>query len=239
MPDLPRKKVGLIACSGEELATGTLSRVAVRLVLEELRPEDTTTLCLPLFLAGENEERAFARVYPTIAVDGCDKWCAQRATDTLSAPVAGSIRVDEALQEMGVAVKPAWRRELDDEGWLAAYKLAEVIAARVDAILGPASSWATVRPKGRGAKVEATCSCGSGLPVTIIQVGDKPVELAALPSLFEQLYDEGARNGETIGDELLRLTEIYNPVPSEARMEYRAALVDEYDRFLKEKEQHV
>ena len=235
MPDLPRKKVGLVACSGEELATGTLSRAAVRLVLEELRPEDTTTLCLPLFLAGENEERAFARVYPTIAVDGCDKWCARRATDSLSAPVADSIRVDAALQEIGITVNPAWRRELGDEGWLAAYKLAEIIAARVDAILGPASSWATVGSKGSGAKVQATCSCGSGLPVTIIQVGDKPVELVALPSLFEQFYGEGARNGEAIGDELLRLTEIYNHVPSDARMEYRTSLVDEYDQYLKEK----
>ncbi len=235
MPDLPRKKVGLVACSGEELATGTLTRAAVRLVLEELRPEDTTTLCLPLFLAGENEERAFARVYPTIAVDGCDKWCARRATDTLSAPVADAIRVDELLQEMGITANPAWRRELDDAGWLAAYKLAEIIAARVDAILGPASSWATGTPQRSGAKVQATCSCGSGLPVTVIQVGEKPVELVALPSLFEQFYDEGGRDGEAVGDELLRLTEIYNQVPPEARMEYRAALVDEYDRFLKEK----
>jgi hypothetical protein len=236
MPDLPRKRVGLIACSGEEMAAGTLSRAAVRLVLEELRPEDTTTLCLPLFLAGENEERAFARVYPTIAVDGCDKWCARRATDSLSAPVAGAIRVDEALQEMGITVNPAWRRELDDDGWLAAYKLADVIAARVDAILGPASSWASVTPKRSGTKVQATCSCGSGLPVTIVHVGGKPVELVAVPSLFEQFYDEGARNGEAIGDELLRLTEIYNYVPPEARMEYRAALVEEYDMFLKERE---
>ncbi len=49
MPDLPKKKVGLIACSGEELAEGTVTRWAVRKVLEMLRPNDTVTLCLPLF----------------------------------------------------------------------------------------------------------------------------------------------------------------------------------------------
>ena len=124
MPDLPQKKVGLIACSGEELACGTLSRVAVRLVLEELRPGQTVTLCLPLFLAGEKEERAFARFYPTIAVDGCDKWCARRATETYSAPVADAVRVDQALAELGVEAKASWRRQLDVEGWLVARGLA-------------------------------------------------------------------------------------------------------------------
>lgn len=234
MPDLPRKKVGLISCSGEEIAAGTLSRAAVRLVLEELRPDDTTTLCLPLFLTGENEERAFARVYPTIAVDGCDKLCAKRATDAYSAPVAGSIRVDEALQGMGITVAPAWRRELDDDGWAAAYKLADVIAARVDAILGPASSWAEVEHIASGAtRIQATCSCGSGLPVTIVEIGGSAVELVAVPTLFEQFHEEGARSGASIGDELLRLTEIYNCVPPETRAEYRAALVCAYDDFLK------
>ncbi|MCK7525712.1 MAG: hypothetical protein MZV64_52945 [Ignavibacteriales bacterium] len=52
MPDLPKKKVGLISCSGEELPEGTVTRRAVRKVLETLRPDDTVTLCLPLFLAG-------------------------------------------------------------------------------------------------------------------------------------------------------------------------------------------
>ena len=61
MPDLPRKKVGLISCSGEELPEGTVTRRAVRKVLETLRPDDTVTLCLPLFLAGGEGERAFAR----------------------------------------------------------------------------------------------------------------------------------------------------------------------------------
>src|SRR5690606_20882139 len=97
MPNLPKKKVGLIACGGEELAEGTLTRVAIRLVLEKHRPDDTVTLCLPLFLAGEKEERAFARFYPTIAIDGCPKDCARRATEKFSAPVAAGLRVDELL----------------------------------------------------------------------------------------------------------------------------------------------
>src|SRR5512136_1958029 len=95
MPDLPRKKVGLISCSGDELAEGTVTRRAVRRVLETLRPDDTVTLCLPLFLAGGEGERAFARYYPTIAVDGCSKRCAALATEKYSAKPAASVVVSE------------------------------------------------------------------------------------------------------------------------------------------------
>ena len=52
MPELPQKKVGVIACSGEELPEGTVTRLAALRVLEQLRPGDTVTICLPLFLAG-------------------------------------------------------------------------------------------------------------------------------------------------------------------------------------------
>ena len=36
MPDLPQRKVGIVACSGEELPGGTVTRLAALRVLEEL-----------------------------------------------------------------------------------------------------------------------------------------------------------------------------------------------------------
>ena len=44
MPDLPKNKVGIVACSGEELPEGTVTRLAVLKVLEQLRPADTDHL---------------------------------------------------------------------------------------------------------------------------------------------------------------------------------------------------
>ena len=95
MPDLPQKKVGIIACSGEELPEGTVTRLAALKVLEELRPADTVTICLPLFLAGGEGDRAFARFYPTIAVDGCALRCAARGTEKYSGKPAASLVVSE------------------------------------------------------------------------------------------------------------------------------------------------
>ena len=36
MPDLPKKKVGIVACSGEELPEGTVTRLAALKVLEPI-----------------------------------------------------------------------------------------------------------------------------------------------------------------------------------------------------------
>src|SRR5512143_753289 len=91
MPELPKRKIGLVSCSGEELPEGTVTRLAALKVLEQLRPDDTVTICLPLFLAGGEGDRAFARFYPTIALDGCDRRCAARATQQFSGKPAASV----------------------------------------------------------------------------------------------------------------------------------------------------
>ena len=134
MPDLPRKKVGLISCSGEELPEGTVTRRAVRKVLESLRPEDTVTLCLPLFLAGGEGERAFARYYPTVAVDGCDKRCAALATEKYSAKPAASVVVTDIAKEIGCRAIGTARR-LDAYGLRLTDRVAEKIAAETDRLL--------------------------------------------------------------------------------------------------------
>lgn len=134
MPDLPRRKIGLIACSGEELAEGTVTRRAVRKVLETLRPDDTVTLCLPLFLAGGEGERSFARFYPTIAVDGCDKRCAARATERYSAKPAASLVVTEIAKVCGCGAIGTARR-LSESGLRLSDTVAAEIAKETDRLL--------------------------------------------------------------------------------------------------------
>ncbi len=102
MPDLPQKKVGIVACSGEEIAEGTVTRLAALRVLGYLRPDDTVTLCLPLFLAGGEGDRQFARFYPTIAVDGCDRRCAARATEKYSGKPAAGVVVSDVVAKLGL-----------------------------------------------------------------------------------------------------------------------------------------
>ena len=95
-------------------------------VLNELRPKDTVTICLPLFLAGGAGDRAFAKLHPTITVDGCDLRCAARATEKYSNKPAASLVVNEVVSEAGLE-KPEGRRRLNAAGQEAVRLTAERI----------------------------------------------------------------------------------------------------------------
>jgi len=140
MPDLPAKKAGIVACSGEELAEGTVSRLAALKLLHELRPGKTVTICLPLFLAGGEGDRAFARFHPTITVDGCELRCAARGTEMYSGKPAASIVVSELAAEAGIGGIDG-RRCLNAAGRQAVELTARRLAELVDrALAGRAPS---------------------------------------------------------------------------------------------------
>ncbi len=127
-------KVGIIPCNGEEISEGTLTRFACRKVLDTLRPEVTVTICLPLFIAGDKGEQNFARAFPTITVDGCEKRCAAKSTEKLSGKPYGSLVISELLQKNAVT-PPRSRRTLEEKDQAAIDLVAEEIAAKVDEIL--------------------------------------------------------------------------------------------------------
>jgi uncharacterized metal-binding protein len=234
MPDLPKKKVGIVACSGEELPEGTVTRLAALKVLEQLRPDETVTICLPLFLAGGEGDRAFARFYPTIAVDGCDKRCAARATEMHSGKPAAGIVVTDVAADGGLGSA----RQLNEAGVEAVNGVADRVAQTVDELLG--LKW----DRRRGEAIEAaqaaegagtaTCSCGSGIPVQKVQVDGQEVTLVALPLIFEQLRKAGKPPGDAVAAELMQTVKIYNPVPEEQESAYVAALMREYAAFCEE-----
>jgi uncharacterized metal-binding protein len=139
MPDLPERKVGIIACSGEEVALGTVTRLAALKVLHEARPGKTVTICLPLFLAGGEGDRAFARFHPTITIDGCELRCAARGTELYSGKPSASLVVSEIAAENGIGSVDG-RRRLNDAGYKAVELTAERLTVLVDQIL-------TTKPK--------------------------------------------------------------------------------------------
>jgi uncharacterized metal-binding protein len=234
MVDLPKKKVGIIACAGEEIPEGTISRLAARMVLEELRPEDTVTLCLPLFLAGDERERAFARFYPTIAIDGCDKLCAKRATEKYSGPVASYIVVDKLLQKRGLSPGDK-RRELDEAGQRVAEVVAEEIVSQVERILGKEKAVTAAPVVASPAGAGTTCACASDIPITQVKIDGISVGLVALEPIFEQFYQEGHRDGPGLDEDLIKAVKVYNYVPSSAEERYKAALLEEYEKFCRRK----
>lgn len=240
MPHLPKRKVGLISCSGEEVAEGTVSRLAALQVLEMLRPHQTVTICLPLFLAGGEGDRAFARFYPTIAIDGCEKRCAARSTEKYSATPAVSLVVNEGISWEFAALGSA--RRLNEKGKQVVEALAARIAAEVDrlleiqwnrhsgqAVAEPESTW---RPES-DSKV-ATCSCGSGIPVQKLEIGGIEVTLVALPLIFARFREAGKLPDPEVADELMQTVKIYNPIPDSAQDAYAEAILKEFKVFCQE-----
>jgi uncharacterized metal-binding protein len=240
MSELLQRKVGIVACSGEELAEGTVARLAALKVLNELRPRDTVTICLPLFLAGGAGDRAFARLHPTITVDGCDLRCAARGTEKYSSKPAASLVVNELVAECGLE-RPEGRRRLNAAGEKAVEVTAERLAALVDQALGKeagtsASSEAEAHEPGGGQR-EATCSCGSGVPVTKVTIDGQTVELVALPLIFRQFRETGRAQDEGAVRELFETVKIYNAVPTEVEGSYREAVLREYAVFCQKEKQ--
>lgn len=236
MPDLPQKKAGIVACSGEELAEGTVTRLAALKVLHELRPGNTVTICLPLFLAGGEGDRAFARFHPTITVDGCGLRCAARGTEMYSGKPAASIVVNELAAERGVG-RIEGRRRLNAAGKQAVDVTAQRLAELVDQFVGKGDTRGRATesvPQRNEAKV-ATCSCGSGVPVNKVLIAGRTVELQALPLIFQHFREMG-RAPDAAGEDLLQTVKIYNYVPPEAEASYREAIVREYAAFCARKE---
>jgi hypothetical protein len=237
MPELPKKKVGIIACSGEELAEGTVTRLAALKVLEQLRPAGTVTLCLPLFLAGGEGDRAFARFYPTVAIDGCEKRCAARATEMYSGKPAGAVVVTDIVGELGLG-QPEGPRRLNEAGRQAVDATASRVAGMVDALLDrPWDRRAGASGEASSALAEAepadgaTCSCGSGIPTQVMEVGGKQVTLAGLPLFFQQMHEAGRRPETGAGADLLATVRVYNLIPAGAEADYAAALLREYAAY--------
>lgn len=242
MPELPMKKVGIVACSGEELAEGTVTRLAALKVLEHMRSGETVTICLPLFLAGGEGDRAFAKFYPTIAIDGCEKRCAYRGTEMYSNKPAGSIVVSNLINQQHLG-KPEGKRKLNQAGLQAVDAVAEQVSEQVDQLLGKVWS----RREGKFDQLEspeklqevvaATCSCGSGIPIQNLDVNGKEVTLIALPLIFQKFWEEKKQPDESMLTELMDMVKIYNSADTTDEQNLEIAVFKAYKLFCqKEKE---
>ncbi len=220
-------KIGIISCSGEEIAAGTISRLATRRVLEALRPRSTVTLCLPLFLAGEEGEQRFARQHPTITVDGCSKLCAKRGTETYSGRVSASLVVADILGERLAACRRS-SREAGKANEEAVWIVAERIAAEVDALTTNGCDSEASEPAAPGA---ACCSCGSPPPAAILQVNGESVTINGLPLIFQHLRQKGLQPGTGSEDALLETVRIYHAMGPGEEAAYRKALMTAFSEY--------
>lgn len=236
MPELPVKKVGIVTCSGEEIPEGTVTRLAALRVLEELRRGEAVTICLPLFLAGGEGDRAFAKYYPTIAVDGCEKRCAFHGTSRYSNQPAASLVVTDLIEKNHLE-KPAGLRTLNAAGMEAVHLAADEIAVLVDELSG--KSWSRAQGKFNSREVQeqpndafATCSCGSGIPVQTIELSDhEKLTLIALPLIFESFRDQKKEPSPDVTAEIMQMVAIYNRLAPQQETRVQSVVAELYREY--------
>ncbi len=219
-------KVGIISCSGESIPEGTIARLATRRVLELLRPDVTVTLCLPLFLAGNEGERNFARTHPTITVDGCAKQCAKWGTEQHSGAVNGAIVVSDLL---GTSVDSCHRssRDTSEEDKTAVRSVAERIAIEVDAVLAAGSPGLAIADE----LIKIQCACSSPIPGATVPIHGTKVSIPGLPAIFEQCAGRGISAEGEDARALLDAVKVYHAIAPEDESECRSALLQAYREF--------
>ncbi len=126
-------QVLVIPCSGIGKAFGSVGREAMYVVVEDLRPGVTGTVCLSLLTLGDEEARRRVRELPTITVDGCPTACAKVNVERSGGNPAATFRVFDVFRAHK-ELKVSSVTDIGENGRRMAQILAEEIAAKVDEI---------------------------------------------------------------------------------------------------------
>jgi uncharacterized metal-binding protein len=223
-------KVGIVSCSGESIAEGTISRLATRRVLELLRPDKAVTICLPLFLAGNEGERNFAKTHPTIAVDGCVKQCARWGTEQHSGPVSSALVVSQILGSTTTGCSRSSRgaSHVNKE---AVRTVAEQIASEVDRILAKVKEEHAAEPN-TGTK----CACSAPIPGDNLTIGGAMATIPGLELIFAQCLERSIPANDSGSTALLNAVKIYYRILPEEEEEYRIVLLTAFGEFCRERQ---
>jgi len=124
-------RVLIVPCSGIGKAFGSVGREAAYVVLEELRPEDTDTVCLARLTLDDEESRRLVREHQTIAIDGCPNACARISIEQAGGTPTATFRVFDVFRAHK-ELRVQQVSDIGDNGRQMARILAEGIAAKVD-----------------------------------------------------------------------------------------------------------
>jgi uncharacterized metal-binding protein len=121
-----RSKYIIIPCSGIGKALGTITRRATYIVTEELLPNDTDSICLPLLTIEDEETVRKIRENPCITLDGCVAQCAKKNVEHHQGKLKGGIKILDVIKE-NPKLKPGTVLDIGPDGEKLARKAAEKI----------------------------------------------------------------------------------------------------------------
>jgi uncharacterized metal-binding protein len=131
MPEEKKSKFIIIPCSGIGKAVGTVTRRAAYIVTEDLLPNDTDSICLPLLTIQDEETVRKIRQNPCITIDGCVAQCAKKNVEHHQGKLKGNIKILDVIKENPI-LKPGTVLDTGADG----EKLAKKTAEKVVKIIG-------------------------------------------------------------------------------------------------------
>jgi uncharacterized metal-binding protein len=129
-----RKSVVLLPCSGIGKVYGAVARETAYEVVERVRPGVTALTCLPLLVVEDAEALSLVKGNPVIAIDGCQKECANRSIEAHGVQAARHLHAID-FYKSHKDLKPEGVAELNETGRRLAALAAEEIASLVDECL--------------------------------------------------------------------------------------------------------
>ena len=132
MKDQPHTVV-IVPCSGIGKTYGTVSREAAYDLVEELRPETTGLVGLPLLVLGDEQARSRVAACPAVTIDGCKLACATKMVQQSGGTVGHSVAVLDVYRRHR-DLKPQGIAELNEGGRQLAQALAQELAEVVDTL---------------------------------------------------------------------------------------------------------
>jgi uncharacterized metal-binding protein len=132
------KSAVLLPCSGIGKVFGALARETAYEVVERVRPGVTALTCLPLLVVEDAEALALVKENPVIAIDGCQKGCANKSLEAHGVQAARHLHAIDFYKSHR-DLKPEGVAELDETGRALAALAADELGPLIDECLGGAS----------------------------------------------------------------------------------------------------
>jgi uncharacterized metal-binding protein len=126
MSEKKKSEYIIIPCSGIGKAVGTITRRATYIVTDELLPNKTDSICLPLLTIEDEDTVKKIRENPCITVDGCVAQCAKKNVEHHRGKLKGEIRILDEIKE-NPKLKPGTVLDIGPDGEKLARKVAEKI----------------------------------------------------------------------------------------------------------------
>src|SRR5512135_181399 len=121
----------IIPCSGIGKPFGTISRDATYRIVEDLKKDETDTICLSLIVKGDKDAKSQVKSHKCIAIDGCPNECAKKNLELSDAKLVANFRVVDILRK-NRNLKPKAVTFLDKDGQRLAEIVAEKVASKID-----------------------------------------------------------------------------------------------------------